>query len=54
MKLSLKYQEEQQFPKQNLAEFSQLVYGNPLTRQTTTTTQKPQVSTGQNLLNLGG
>tara|TARA_R110001599_G_scaffold350490_1_gene580634 strand:+ start:2 stop:2359 length:2358 start_codon:yes stop_codon:yes gene_type:complete len=48
-----KFLEEKDFPKENLAEFQQLVYGNPLTRQTTTTTQKPQLSTGQNLLNLG-
>ena len=48
-----KFLEEKEFPQQNLAEFQQLVYGNPLTRQTTTTTQKPQLSTGQNLLNLG-
>jgi len=48
-----KFLEEKEFPKQNLAEFQQLVYGNPLTRQTTSTTQKPQLSTGQNLLNLG-
>ena len=48
-----KFLEEKEFPKQNLAEFQQLVYGNPLTRQTNTTTQKPQLSTGQNLLNLG-
>jgi len=53
----LKYQQEQQFPKQNLAEFSQLVYGNPLvkmpTRSTTTTDTPYQPSTGQQLLGLG-
>ena len=52
----LKYQQEQQFPKQNLAEFQQLVYGNPLINQGTTTTTKPgpyQPSTGQQLLGLG-
>ena len=48
-----KFLEERDFPKENLAEFSQLVYGNPLTKQTTSTTQTPQLSTGQNLLNLG-
>lgn len=53
----LKYQEEQQFPKQNLAEFSQLVYGNPLVRMPTTSTtgtSSPyQPSTGQQLLGMG-
>ena len=53
----LKYQQEQQFPKQNLAEFSQLVYGNPLvnqaTRSTTTTATPYQPSTGQQLLGMG-
>jgi hypothetical protein len=53
----LKYQQEQQFPKQNLAEFSQLVYGNPLvnqaTRSTTTTDTPYQPSTGQQLLGMG-
>ena len=53
----LKYQQEQQFPKQNLAEFSQLVYGNPLVKmptKSTTTTESPyQASTGQQLLGMG-
>ena len=53
----LKYQQEQQFPKQNLAEFSQLVYGNPLVNMGTTTdrrTETPyQPSTGQQLLGMG-
>ena len=53
----LKYQQEQQFPKQNLAEFSQLVYGNPLVNMPTTSrsgTDTPyQHSTGQTLLGMG-
>ena len=53
----LKYQQEQQFPKQNLAEFSQLVYGNPLVNMPTTSrtgTDTPyQPSTGQTLLGMG-
>ena len=53
----LKYQQEQQFPKQNLAEFSQLVYGNPLVNMGTTTTNRTdtpyQPSTGQTLLGMG-
>ena len=53
----LKYQQEQQFPKQNLAEFSQLVYGNPLVNmgtKTNTGTNSPyQPSTGQTLLGMG-
>jgi hypothetical protein len=53
----LKYQQEQQFPKQNLAEFSQLVYGNPLvnmgTRTDTGTSSPYQQSTGQTLLGMG-
>ena len=53
----LKYQQEQQFPKQNLAEFSQLVYGNPLvnmgTRTNTGTDTPYQPSTGQTLLGMG-
>ena len=53
----LKYQQEKQFPKQNLAEFSQLVYGNPLVNMPTTTstgTNTPyQPSTGQTLLGMG-
>ena len=53
----LKYQQEQQFPKQNLAEFSQLVYGNPLVNMATTSrtgTDTPyQPSTGQTLLGMG-
>ena len=52
-----KFLEEQQFPKQNLAEYSQLIYGNPLTRLPTTSstgTSAPfQPSTGQNLLGIG-
>jgi len=52
-----KFLEEQQFPKQNLAEYQQLVYGNPLinipTRSETGTKQAAQASTGQQLLNLG-
>jgi len=48
-----KFLQEKEFPKQNLSEYSQLVYGNPLTTQGSTTTQKPTLSTGQNLLNLG-
>ena len=53
----LKYQQEQQFPKQNLAEFSQLVYGNPLvnmgTKTNTGTSSPYQPSTGQTLLGMG-
>ena len=53
----LKYQQEKQFPKQNLAEFSQLVYGNPLVNMPTTTTTGTntpyQPSTGQTLLGMG-
>ena len=52
-----KYQQEQQFPKQNLAEFSQLIYGNPLVNLPTTsevgTKSAYQPSTGQNLLGMG-
>ena len=52
-----KYQQEQQFPKQNLAEFSQLIYGNPLVKLPTTsevgTKSAYQPSTGQNLLGMG-
>ena len=52
----LKFKQEEQFPKENLAEFQQLVYGNPLIKQGTTTTTSPgayQQSTGQQLLGLG-
>jgi hypothetical protein len=52
-----KFLEEQQFPKQNLAEYSQLIYGNPLTsiptRSSTSTDTPFQPSTGQNLLGIG-
>ena len=48
-----KFLQEQNYPKEKLTEYSQLVYGNPLTTQGTTTTRKPTLSTGQNLLNLG-
>jgi len=52
-----KFLEEQQFPKQNLAEYSQLIYGNPLTslptRSSTETSSPFQPSTGQNLLGIG-
>ena len=52
----LKFKQEEQFPKSNLAEFQQLVYGNPLIKQGTTTSTSPgayQQSTGQQLLGLG-
>ena len=52
-----KFLEEQQFPKQNLAEYSQLIYGNPLTtiptRSSTTTDTPFQPSSGANLLSAG-
>ena len=51
-----KFLEEKQFPKQNLAEFSGLVYGNPLSKLTNTSTTKQGAggpTTGQQLLNLG-
>ena len=47
----------EKFPKQNLAEFSQLIYGNPLVNLPTTsevgTKSAYQPSTGQNLLGMG-
>jgi len=52
-----KFLEEKQFPKQNLAEFSGLVYGNPLSSMrdvsTTGTKSAYQPSTGQSLLGMG-
>jgi hypothetical protein len=52
-----KFLEEQQFPKQNLAEYSQLIYGNPLTsiptRSSTSTDTPFQPSSGANLLSAG-
>ena len=50
-----KFLEEQQFPQETLAQYSGTVYGNPLAKtfDTTTTTARPQPSTGQSLLSLG-
>jgi len=50
-----RFLEEQQFPQQQLTQYSGAVYGNPFARQadTTTTTTGAQPSTGQSLLSLG-
>jgi len=51
-----KFLEEQEYPKQQLAEYSGFVYGNPLMKQLTKTqsTQKAGPSWGQQLLGLAG
>ena len=52
-----KFLEEREFPQQRLAEYSGFVYGNPLTRLPTTTTQTTgtpfQPSFGRQLLGIG-
>ena len=52
-----KFKEEEAFPQNQLAQYSQTIYGNPVLKQPSfsrTTTESPyQPSTGQNLLGLG-